>query len=485
MRELYLGLDVGTQGTKGIVLDAERGVVARAGERYGLIAGLGAGAAEQHPQTWIDALGAVARELWRQVEPRAGELRGVGVSGQQHGLVVLDEQDDVVRPAKLWCDTTTAAEATELSLLLGRAIPAGFTAPKVLWMQRHEPELWSRVRRVFLPHEYVNFVLTGRATAEAGDASGTGWFDAMERAYDGLEVLGPGFEALLPELLAPGELAGKLTTTGAQLLSLPASFAGVPIAAGGGDNMLSAIGAGATRAGVAVLSLGTSATVFTRADAPVNDPEGAIAAFCDSTGAWLPLLCVMNATGVLEEVATSYGLGLDELTRRAELVPPLSSGLLFVPYLVGERVPNLPHARGSLHGIAPGSLAPGTVFRAALEGVAMNLAWGVERMRALGLTIDRVRVVGGGSNNALWRKILASALNAPLERCIEPESAAFGAALQALWTTRRAEDASLTADEACAKYVELDKTVDEPDASWVAEYRELLERFREAVKSER
>lgn len=484
-RRLYLGLDVGTQGTKGLVLDVERGVVARAGAGYGLIAGLGPGAAEQHPATWVEALGAVARELVRAAQPRPGELLGVGVSGQQHGLVALDAGGEPVRPAKLWCDTETAAEAQELSARLGRAIPAGFTAPKVLWMRRREPERWARVRRVLLPHEYVNLLLTGRASSEAGDASGTGWFDPLERRWDpaALEALGPGFEELLPEPLAAGEPAGALSAAGAALLGLPSDFAGLCVAAGGGDNMLSALGAGATRPGIAVLSLGTSATVFTRSLVPVLDPGGAIAPFCDSAGAWLPLLCTMNATGVLEELGAAFGLDLEELTRRAEACPSGTPGPLFIPYLVGERVPDLPRATGSLEGLRPGDLRPGPLFRAALEGIGANLAWGVARMRSLGLAVERVRLVGGGARNPLWRRILAASLGVTLERPAEPESAALGAALQALWTVGRAADPELGPDAACAPHVRLVGEAQEPEPEFVARQDEIRARFEAAVRA--
>jgi xylulokinase len=485
-RELYLGLDVGTQGTKGLVLDAASGaVLARAGASHGLIEGLPPGSAEQHPQTWIEAVEEVGRALWREVVPRPGELAGLGVSGQQHGLVVLDSHGEVVRPAKLWCDTATAEEAADLSRALGRAVPTGFTAPKVLWMQRREPDAWARVARVMLPHDYVNLRLTGRHVTEYGDASGSGWFDPVERCWDGraLEQLGTGFEERLPSLLEPGEPAGALTPEGAALLGLGPGHAGACVAAGGGDNMMSAIGAGATRPGVAVLSLGTSATVFGYADRPVVDPAGAIAAFCDSTGGWLPLLCVMNATGVLEEVAAAFELDLEELTRRAQEVPPGCEGMRLIPFLVGERVPDLPRASGSLDGLRPGLLRPGPVFRAALEGVAFNLAWGVGRLRELGLAVDRLRLVGGGARNALWRSILADTLAATVEPCAEAESAALGAALQGLWTARRARGDGTPIDALAQPFVRLAGRSVEPDADRARLYADLAAGFRRSVEA--
>lgn len=361
-----------------------------------------------------------------------------GVSGQQHGLVVLDAAGEVVRPAKLWCDTSTAAEAAELSRLLGRAVPAGFTAPKVLWLQRREPEAWARTRRVLLPHDYVNLRLCGAHRAEAGDASGTGWFDVVARDWDALALEHlAGLRERLGELQEPHEAAGLLTPEGAGLLGLDAAHAGAPVAAGGGDNMMSAIGAGATAPGLVVVSLGTSATAFCRSDAPVVDPRGEIAAFCDSGGGWLPLLCTMNATGVLHEVADAWGRDLEELCARAAEVPPLARGVRFLPFLVGERVPDLPQARGVLEGLRPGSLRAEVLMRAALEGVTFHLALGVRRLGELGAPLERVRVVGGGSRNRLWLELIAATLGAEVERADEHDTAALGAALQARWTAER------------------------------------------------
>ena len=419
---LFLGLDVGTQGTKGLVLDVESGrTLARAAAGYELIAGLPPGCAEQHPQTWLDAVRAVCGELSSEVDLSA--VRGVGVSGQQHGAVLLDEQGEVVRPAKLWCDTSTATEAQELSARFGRALPVGFTASKLAWVARHEPENWERVRQVLLPHDYVNRVLSGVACMEYGDASGTGLFDPEARDFvaSDLLALDARLPELLPPLVEPGVWIGGVSTRGAQLTGLPA---GVPISTGGGDNMMSAVGSGATEPGVVVCSLGTSGTLFTHAEQPVVDPEGAIAPFCGSTGGWLPLLCVMNATGVTEEVRSAFGSTHAELTRAALEIEAGCDGLLWVPYLVGERVPDLPSATGTLLGMRPGCLEPGRLYRAALEGVSLNLAWGAGRMRGLGLAVDEVRLAGGASNNPLWRAILAACMDAPVIALEEPESAA-------------------------------------------------------------
>jgi len=477
---LAIGIDVGTQGTKVIVIDAaEPRVVARAARAYDLIEGLAPGAAEQHPETWRDAI----RECCAELTARGvamGDVTSVGVSGQQHGLCALDEADEVVRPAKLWCDTQTAPEARELSEAVGHAVPTGFTASKILWLARHEPENWARVRRVLLPHDYVNLLLTGQASMEYGDASGTGFFDPRERRFDErvMSAIDARLAECLPELGQPGEAAGSIDAAGAELTGVQV---GTLVAAGGGDNMMSAIGSGATCAGTVVVSLGTSGTVFTHADEPVVDPEGLIAPFCGSTGGWMPLLCVMNLTGVSEEVVGAFALDHEELTRRASRVEPGCEGLLFLPYLAGERVPDLPEATGTLLGVRAGHLQPGALFRAALEGTSLNLAWGVDRLRGLGVEVSAVNLVGGAARNPLWREVLAACLDARVTPLAEPESAALGAALQGLWTRRRAEGEQVSADEVARPYIAASAEVTEPDARLVELYAERQQTFRREV----
>lgn len=478
---LCLGLDVGTQGTKGVVVDVEAGeVVARASASYGLLEGLPPGAAEQHPETWVEAVRSVGAELTTRIDP--GAVRAVGVSGQQHGCVLLDDAGRVLRPAKLWCDTATAAEARELSETLGRVVPAGFTASKILWTKRHEPEVWERVRYVLLPHDYLNLRLTGEAVMEAGDASGTGLLDPETRAFrtDDARAIDARLPDMLPPLLEPGQPAGVLSSEGGALLGLPE---GVLVAAGGGDNMMSAVGSGATRPGVAVVSLGTSGTVFTHAEGPVIDPDGLIAPFCASVGGWLPLLCVMNLTGVTEEVVTAFGADHGTLTAAASRVPPGCEGLLWLPYLAGERVPDLPEAAGTLEGMRAGHLRPGVLYRAALEGTSLNLGWGVERMRGLGLGVDHAHLVGGAARNELWREVLADVLGCPVTPLAEPESAALGAALQALWTLRRTEGEDVDAHEVAAPFVAPAGPPTEPDEGRRATYAELGARFRERARA--
>ena len=479
MTKQFLGFDVGTQGTKGVVIDSGSGsVVARASRSYGTITGLPPGASEQDPQMWLDAVSAVSQELLSDPAVRTDSVAGVGVSGQQHGLVVLDEEDEVIRAAKLWNDTSCARECDSISAFQGWQMPISYTATKVLWLKEHEPEHWERTRAILLPHDYVNFALTGRMSMEPGDASGTGFFDPVRRAFTDslIEFIDPGIREMLPPLTPPGEPAGVLDERGAALLGLRP---GVLVSAGAGDNMASAIGSGATEPGPVIVSLGTSGTCFEFSDQPVFDPKGWVAAFCDSTGGWLPLVTVMSMTGVTEQMR---GLWPDEshesLTAKAAAVPPGADGLMLVPYLGGERTPPLPEATGTLRGLTYQNLAPGHLFRAAIEGVTLNLAWGIARMADLGLPMSALRVVGGGARNPLWRQILANVTELPVQRLLEPESAALGAAIQAQWTQRGGGD-SVTA--IARPYVRLAGGVESPQPAASRMYAQLREEFVDSV----
>ncbi len=475
---LFLGLDVGTQSTKAIVVDARDGsVVSRGAKAYGLREGLPPGHMEQDPASWIDAVASASREALAGIDP--SRVAGVGVSGQQHGCVVLDDEGRVVRPAKLWCDTSTADEAREVSRAIGRPVPVGFTASKLLWLQRREPQNWARVRRVLLPHDYVNFVLTGAAVMECGDASGTGLFDVAKRTFDPRACAAIDFRlaSMMPSLVASGEPAGTLDANGAALLGLRE---GTLVSAGGGDNMMAAIGSGASRSGVAVVSLGTSGTVFVRSDVAVVDPDGLVAPFCSSDGAFLPLLCVMNLTGVTESVRALTGLSHDELTQRAARVPWGCDGLTWLPFLNGERVPDLPEATGSLVGMRGDNLTPGHLYRAALEGTSCNLAAGARRLARLCGPLREVRLCGGAAKNPLWRQILADLFEAPVVLVGETEAAALGAAAQACWTAARMRGERVECATIADRFVRADGVAVAPSRDLAAQ-REVFARFQREV----
>ena len=299
MRTLLIGIDSGTQSTKALVVDAKTGKVLGSGaQAYDLIPNLPPGAKEQHPHTWRDATAGAIRQALRGAKANAAEVKAIGVSGQQHGFVPLDKDGEVIRPAKLWCDTSTAAECAQITetlgglkktlKALGNAVSPGFTAGKILWLKNHEPKNFARLASVLLPHDYLNFWLTGEKVMEYGDASGTALLDVRKRKWSGavLEAIDADLASKLPRLISSDQPAGTLQASTAKQLGLQPD---VLVSAGGGDNMMGAIGTGNTREGVVTASFGTSGTIYACSEKPVVDPEGEIAAFCDSTNRWLPL----------------------------------------------------------------------------------------------------------------------------------------------------------------------------------------------------
>jgi xylulokinase len=441
------GFDVGTQGTKCILFDLDAHTVAGRGSyAYDLLPHPSRpNAAEQDPETWMDGIRDTLKQALREANADASAIVSVAVSGQQHGMVALDAAGSVVRPAKLWCDTESAPQAASISeseAFGGWPMAASFTASKVAWMRDEEPENFARTETVLLPRDYVNFRLTGAVATEAGDASGSGVFDLNTRMYDESQcdaVDGRLLEMLPKDVLPPDSKVGVVTRAAADRTGLPV---GCPVATGSGDNACAAIGVGATRPGRLVVSLGTSGTLFGASDVPVFDVTGAIAPFCDALGGYLPLLCTLNCTRVVEEARAWASYGTVEnaeqsshasLEKRAMFIPPGCEGVRFLPYLVGERTPNWPEATGALLGLRPGSLQdPATAYRAAMEGATYALRGGASRLTELGLAPAHELVcVGGGSKSKLWRQIVADVFDAAVVRPAEPESAALGAAKNA------------------------------------------------------
>ena len=439
MRSAFLGIDCGTQSTKALLLDADTGEELAVGRAdHDLIADAD-GTREQDPAWWVDALQAAVRAALAAAPGTA--VAGIGVSGQQHGLVALDAHDRPVRPAKLWNDTTTAADCVTLTERMGgdAAVHAatgnvflpGYTAPKIEWLRRAEPEHYAAARRFGLPHDYLDLWLTGTFATEAGDASGTAYLDVRTRAYAPAALAAiddaRDWDAALPPVLDADAVLGTLRPEAAEALGLPA---GIPVSVGGGDNMCAAIGVGAVVPGVAVMSLGTSGTVFGHARAPAIDPLREVSAFCDSTGGWLPLACVLNCTLPLEWARDLFGLDHAGFDALAADVPAGARGLTFVPYLDGERTPNRPAASGELLGLRTHH-GPAEVSRAVLEGVTAGLAHAVRAFRRTGTAADELLLVGGAARSEVWGQLLADWLDLPIARPSVAEAAARGAAIQA------------------------------------------------------
>jgi len=488
---LAVGLDVGTQSVKLLVYDADaRQIVATAGLPLELIA-TDDGGREQRAEWWIAAI----RACFARIDPTLrARVRAIGVSGQQHGFVPLDTAGKVLAPAKLWCDTSTGQEVAEITAraggaarcvqLAGNPVLTGYTASKLPWTRKHRPAAYAQLKSILLPHDYVNFWLTGERWMECGDASGTGWLDVRTRQWSRPMLAATDPDRDLGQCLPP------LVNANAHFPIAPAIAAelGLPntvqISAGGGDNMMAAIGTGNVAPGVLSMSLGTSGTLFTAADRPVVDDAMGWAAFCSSTGGWLPLICTMNCTVATEGVAAAFGFDTRDGDALLAGTRPGADGLGMLPFFQGERTPDLPRARGNLYGLHNGNLTRANAYRAAMEGATFALRNGFDALRATGLGFDAIRLTGGGSNSAAWRQMVADVFNLPVQVPAQAEGAAFGAALQALWATGTDGSAGALSSIAREHVLMQEQRGASPDASAVAAcgaaYQEFLRQLQTA-----
>jgi xylulokinase len=483
-----VGIDSGTQGTKALVVDADSGrVLGRGQAPHAMIEGLGPGASEQDPAVWVVAAEKALAAALKAARVDPGKVVALGVSGQQHGFVPLDAKGRVIRPAKLWNDTSTIEETKaivaalggtgEVIARLGISLAVGFTASKILWLKEHEPKSFARLATVLLPHNYLNHWLTGRAHMEYGDASGTGLMDIRRLRWDegAAAAIDPDLAAKLPPLSHPREPVGPMKKPVAARFG----FGRVLVASGGGDNMMGAIGTGNVAPGVCTLSLGTSGTVYSHFDRPFVDPAGEIAAFCDSTGGWLPLLCTMNVTNTTEIAKSLFKLDNARLDRLARRAGPGAGGLMFLPFVDGERVPALPFSSAVLFGLDRRSFDAAHIVRAIMEGAVLNLGYGFARMRELGLKPGEIRATGGGARSRLWLQIVADIFGAPVVTLREAEAAAYGAALQSVWNWRLAGGEQADIAAIAASWVAKDKLAAEPDPKNASLYADLQGRFND------
>ncbi|MBI9103674.1 MAG: xylulokinase [Spirochaetales bacterium] len=445
-----VGIDNGTQSTKVIFYDYENmKIVAEASAPHDLISlsadGKDDGTREQEASWWLAALKSCFAEIPDDIRKTA---RAVGVSGQQHGFVPVDKDGNVLHRVKLWCDTATARECEEITsdfggdekLLkeVGNLVLPGYTAGKILWFKNNCPDEYAKMEKILLPHDYLNFYLTGEYTMEPGDASGTALLNIKEGRWEAglLEILDPDrdLSGCLPKLIKPGETAGKVSSKAASELGLPE---GIPVSSGGGDNMMGAIGTGTVKDGFLTMSLGTSGTIYGYSDTPVIDPAGNLAAFFSSTGGWLPLLCTMNCTVASELMRELFDRDLKELNSLAEKSPIGSAGIITLPFFNGERTPNLPNGKGCLVGMTGSNVKEENILRSAMESAILGMKLGLDSFRALGFQPKEVRLIGGGAKSPLWRQIAADVLDLPVQVPVIEEAAAFGGALQALWTLEK------------------------------------------------
>ena len=489
---LSLGIDSGTTACKALVLDVETGrVLASARAPHSFIEGLPHGHVEQDPRMWINAAESVLEKCLEKLGDARKQIAAIGVSAQQHGLVALDERSQPVRPAKLWCDTSTAEEAEvlnrafgsldELIRRTGNAMVSGYTAPKILWLKEREPQNFQATRTVLLPHDFLNLWLTGERQMEYGDASGTGLVDVRTRTWCEplADFIDPELLNKLPPLRSSRAPAGLLRAKLGQKWGIGDAL----VSAGSGDNMMAAIGTGNIQSGNVTLSLGASGTLCAFAEAPVIDPRGEISAFCDSTDHWLPLICTMNVANVVERFRELFGWDMRTLETTVAQTRAGADGITFLPYLQGERLPNLPNGRGVLHGLNLGNTDRPHVARAVVEGIIIVLANGWKRMRELNLSATELRITGGGGKSAIVRQIVSDVFGLPVIGFKIWEGAALGAAIHAAWAFCLAKGSPLSLDEIVKSAVKFDrKTRVEPRKENVALYAELRGRHADLTR---
>ena len=470
-----LGIDVGTGGSRAVLIDTAGKIVASATVEHKPFVSIQTGWAEQDPRDWWLASAAAIRSAITRAGIAPEEIKAVGLSGQMHGAVLLDASDEVLRPAIIWCDQRSADQCRRLTTQIGasRLIeltcnPAltGFTLPKLLWVRDHEPEIWQHVRSVLLPKDFVRFKLTGDKATDVADASGTLLLNVASRRWSNEMLAATELnQEILPRVYESPEITGSVSEKAADETRLKA---GTPVIAGAGDQAAGAVGLGIVRPGMVSATIGTSGVVFAATNTPALDPKGRVHTFCHAIperwhvmgvtqGAGLSLRWFRDQFGVLSQ-GNSDGDPYDSLTAEAAGVPPGADGLLWAPYLMGERTPHLdPDARAVLAGLTA-SHTRAHIVRAILEGVAFSLKDSFEILRELNVPCDTIRLGGGGARSELWRQIQADVYDHEVETVEAEEGAAYGVAILA----GVAAGAWPTVDAACDEVIR-PKTRVQPD----------------------
>ncbi len=450
-----LGIDIGTSGTKALVCDLQGTVLATATAEHD-ISSPHPGWSEQDPRQWWSAVCAATRAVVKKAKVSPSDCRGIGLSGQMHGSVFLGgdgpETGEPLRPALLWNDQRTAAECAEIEkaaggrgkliAMVGNPALTGFQAPKILWVRKHEPKVYKKTKHILLPKDYIRFRMTGKYVTDVSDASGTLLLDVKKRAWHCGLIAKLGIDAgLLPECVESHVVTGELTAWAAKQLGLSA---GVPIVGGAGDNAAGAVGNGIVRSGVAMASLGTSGVVFAHADKPVLDPAGRVHTMCSAVdGKWCVFGCMLSAGGSLQwfrnhmakaEMAEAKKRGIDVyqlLMDEAATAAPGCEGLIFLPYLTGERCPHPdPLARGGWIGLTARHTRA-AMIRSVIEGITFGITDGLRIMQGMGISINTIYLTGGGSRSEFWRQVQADTYNVPVGLTNSKEGAAYGVAILA------------------------------------------------------
>lgn len=481
---MYLGVDCGTQSTKVVVVDVQAGkLLGEASRPHHLIEGDN-GRREQSPDEWITAFIAAFHEALDRAGIAASAIRAIGVSGQQHGMVALDAAGQPLHPAKLWCDTESNPQNSRLVERLGGeqgcldklglVLQTGYTASKIAWLREQHPEAYGRIDSILLPHDYLNYWLTGEKVAEAGDASGTGYFDTRRRCWH-FEVFGeiaPELDAerVLPRLIDSRQPAGQVRTALARQLGLAD---GVLVSSGGGDNMLGAIGTGNISPGMVTMSLGTSGTVCAHAAEGIEADSALLANFCASHEGWLPLICTMNVTSATTRIRELFGLDIAAFNAAIGNAAVGCGGITVLPFFNGERVPALPEASASFHGLTSRNTSAENLCRAVVEGATFGLRYGLELLGPLAFQVSQIRLIGGGARSPVWRQIVANVTDTEVICPEVTDAAALGGAIQAAWCAGEG-----TLEALCADLVKVDQASRAtPEVADVSHYDEAYARY--------
>lgn len=479
----WLGLDVGTGGSRALLVDEGGNVKAGFTAPHEEMRMERPLWAEQRPENWWEAAQSAIRGVLAEAGATGKDIRGVGLSGQMHGLVLLDAQDRVIRPALIWCDQRSQAQVDYVNRTVGREnvlaftanpVLTGFTLPKLLWVRDHEPGNFARIRRMLLPKDYVRFCLTGEYATEVSDASGTALFDVVRRRWSSqmLERLKLDAE-ILPQVYESSDVTGRVTESAAAATGLAP---GTPVVGGGGDQAASAVGNGVVEPGIVSCTLGTSGVVFAHMDKPAYDPLGRVHTFCHAVrGAW-HVMGVTQGAGLSLQWFRNHlapGTEYDALTAEAATAPPLSHGLFWLPYLMGERTPHLDStARGGWIGLTA-KHTRADLLRSLLEGVSYSQKDCLDIIEAMGVSVESVRASGGGARSAFWRQLLADIFGKRVVTLASQEGSAYGAALLALVGT----GAYSSVPEACRAVIrEVDSVLPRPHESQL--YRRGHEVYR-------
>jgi len=481
---MYIGIDCGTQGTKAILWN-EGHILNSAYSPHQLMQD-DTGRREQSPQWWLEAMMNAINSVFKGFEAERASLKGIGISGQQHGLVLLDKQDKVICDALLWCDTRPEQVLKEFESYhdisfakkIGIQVPVAFTIAKLLWVKRHNPSAFAQIHKIMLPHDYLNFCLTGRYAIEAGDASGTGWFDTNKKAIDQdiLSSLDLPSTYRQPEIAASDAIFGTLRPEMCKALKLNSN---VIVSSGGGDNMMAAIGTGNVDEGILTMSLGTSGTVFGHTNKQVDTAQFPdLNAFCSSSNGYLPLVSTMNVTTANNQILNLMGQDISHFDLLLQQSRVGAEGLLSLPFYNGARLPNVPSAKGAMFGMTASNLSQCNMLRATVEGVTYNLARGIDVLRQSGVKFDQACVIGGGANSRAWRQIIADVTGLKLVTPVSTEAAAIGGAIQAYWAKENQMSVNrYQLTDICRDFVKFD------ESATVTPIQENNDKYKELSKS--